>query len=254
VTRGATILMYHRVSTAAAEPIEGDYAIPTDLFERHLDVLVRLAIPVVPLSALREPATGARVVLTFDDGCETDAGVALPALRRRGFAGAFFVNPARVGEPGRLDWPQLARLRDAGMRIGSHGLDHVLFDELGDRELERQLVGSKRLLEDRLGVPIDALSLPGGSGGQRAARRARELGYAWVLGSRPGLARTPPVAPLPRFAIRAGHRESAFEALVRQRPGPRLWLAARWTLTRLLRAGLGNRGWERFRGRWVGGG
>lgn len=224
----AVILMYHRLRTDDIHPSEGDYAISADLFGAHLQAILRTGHKVVGLEELaRGLPAGPSVILTFDDGCDTDVTVALPRLQELSLPGAFFVNPALVGRPGVLDWKGVRRLADAGMTVGSHGLDHTLLDELASQELERQLVESRHILQDQLGRSVDALSLPGGTGGRRALRVARDAGYRLVFGSRPGRVREPrDDRPLSRFAIRRGHGPGRIQALARQRG----WVLASTTL------------------------
>ncbi len=238
----AVVLMYHRVSLDDARPDEGDFALPTGLFEQQMRRLVSEGRPVVSLARL---AAGdfedGSVVLTFDDGCDTDVAVALPHLLELRFPAAFFLNPATVGERGRLGWPQVERLAAAGMRIGSHGLDHTLLDSLAPGEIERQLELSRRLLEERLGAEIDALSLPGGTGGRAALEAACRLGYRLVLGSRPGrVARGPLPLPVPRHAVRRRHGMEGFCAAVEQRFGFRLAQALRYRALQALRTAIGS--------------
>jgi peptidoglycan/xylan/chitin deacetylase (PgdA/CDA1 family) len=244
----AAVLMYHRVGLPF-EPEEGDYALPPKSFERQMELLASQRRAVVSLPALAAGTfRDGSVALTFDDGCETDATVVLPVLSALGFAAAFFINPGRLGRAGRLSWRQVEALAAAGMQIGSHGLDHTLLDGLPAPELERQLAFSKSLLEERLGREVDALSLPGGTGGRRALAMARALGYRLVLGSQPGLVRSWAVPSLfPRYAIRSGLGLDGFRALVEQRAAFRLAQALRHGALHLLRAGLGQDAYARWR-------
>jgi peptidoglycan/xylan/chitin deacetylase (PgdA/CDA1 family) len=244
----AVVLMYHRVDRTGARPEEGDFALPTALFRRQIEWLAAERRPVVPLSALAagDFADGS-VLLTFDDGCDTDASVALPRLLEKGFPATFFVNPATVGQDGRLGWAEIERLAASGMRVGSHGLDHTLLDGLAAGEVERQLEDSRRVLEERLGTPIDALSLPGGTGGRAAVETARRVGYRIVLGSRPGRVVAGRLAlPLPRHAVRGRHGLAGFRAAVEQRTGFRLLQAARYRALSALRALIGSRAYVRW--------
>lgn len=245
----ATILMYHRLSDPPFDREEGDYVLPPALFEAQMRRLARDARAVVGLEALRRGAFPERAVaLSFDDGCESDVTLAAPLLRALGFTAAFFVNPARVGQPGRASWDALRALARDGFVVGSHGLDHTLFDALSDDALRHQLVESRRWLEAELGGVVDALSLPGGSGGARAGRLAREAGYRTVLGSRPGVvAGTATDAILPRLAMRSGHGLPGFLAAVDQRPGFLLPLALRYRVAHGLRGLIGAPAYARLR-------
>jgi peptidoglycan/xylan/chitin deacetylase (PgdA/CDA1 family) len=249
----AVVLMYHRVAEAGAAAVEGDYALPRPLFEAQVRWLAASGRPVLALHALleRERPDGG-VCLTFDDGCETDATVAGPLLRALRLPAAFFVNPALVGSPGRASWDELRALAEAGFAIGSHGLDHTLLGPLAAGGLTHQLVESRRLIESGLGRPVAALSLPGGSGGARVLRAAREAGYRLVLGSRPGVVRGPAgYAVVPRVALRRGHGLDGFRAAAEQRGGFLLRQQLRFGAAHAGRALVGVRAYGRLRALWL---
>jgi peptidoglycan/xylan/chitin deacetylase (PgdA/CDA1 family) len=250
----AVVLMYHRVAERPFAPDEGDYVVPPEVFVGQMDLLAAEGRKVV-LPSVETPSSGDAVVLTFDDGCASDVTTVLPELRARDFRAAFFVNPERLGAPGFMSGEDLRALADAGMVVGSHGLDHTLLDDLPEPELVRQLQRSRELLERRLGRPVEWLSLPGGTGGARAVALARRLGYRLVFGSRPGrvdLRRLPDLVP--RFAVRRGHAVAGFRAIVEQRRGPRLRAAAVFQAKQLLRSALGGSRYARWRRLSLGGG
>ena len=62
--------------------------------------------------------------LTFDDGNASDLAVALPVLSRYGLRAQFFVVAGRLGQRGSLPAEGLRTLVEAGMSIGSHGMQH----------------------------------------------------------------------------------------------------------------------------------
>jgi hypothetical protein len=175
------------------------------------------------------------------------AGPLLLALR---LPAAFFVNPALVGKEGRATWDEIRSLATQGFAIGSHGFDHTLLDGLGRAELERQVAGSKQEIEERLGRPVEALSLPGGTGGERARTLARAAGFRLVLGSRPGALRGKAEdAVLPRITLRRRHGLEGFRAAVERRPLFVLRQQARYALTLAGRRLLGTGGYARLRAR-----
>jgi peptidoglycan/xylan/chitin deacetylase (PgdA/CDA1 family) len=251
VTPRAVVLLYHRLSDRPLDPDEGAYVLPPSLFEAQVRDLAASPRPVVSLAGLAEGRyDDGAVALTFDDGCDSDARVAGPLLRALGLPAAFFVNPALVGKEARVTWDDLRSLAAQGFAIGSHGLDHTLLDGLAPSELERQVAGSKREIEERLGRPVDALSLPGGTGGERARRLARAVGYRLVLGSRPGPLRgRGDDSVLPRFALRREQGLEGFRAAVDRKHRFVLRQQARYALTLAGRRLLGTTGYARLRAR-----
>jgi peptidoglycan/xylan/chitin deacetylase (PgdA/CDA1 family) len=246
--------MYHRVSDPPHDPEEGGYVLAPEAFAAQVRWLAASGRAVVPLRSLADAARpDGSVVLTVDDGCDSDARVVAPLLESLGLTATFFVTAARVGEPGRAAWPDLRALAAGGFEVGAHGLDHVLFADLGEEALRRQLEESKRRLEDGVGRAVTALALPGGSGGERARRAARAAGYRLVVGSRPGLVRGPaPDRVLPRFAVRGAGGFRAFRHAVEQRTLFRLREGTRHATLHLAREALGTRAYGRLRARLQG--
>jgi peptidoglycan/xylan/chitin deacetylase (PgdA/CDA1 family) len=253
--------MYHRLGSGrlpGREEGEDVYAVSPESFGAHLEALeaarARVIDPELLCSLPGGSLAGAEpaVCLTFDDGNRSDHSVALPALRPRGWRALFFIVPAWVGEPGYMTWPEVRELRREGMGVGAHGFDHARLAHLDDSGIRHQLREARRQMEGELGAPPAALSLPGGSGGRRAVRLAREEGFVLVANSDPRLARPDSgVAPLPRFALRRGDSPETVRALAEQR---RL-VVGRWRLRHLLlnslRGLLGERHYARVRNLWV---
>jgi hypothetical protein len=132
--------------------------------------------------------------------------------------------------------------------MSSHGLDHTLLGGLPPPELGRQFSGWKRWLEKRFAGPVEALALPGGSGGARVRRAAAEAGYCLVLGSRPGTVRGSAALGIQsRLGLRRGYGLSGFRVAVDQRAPFLLWQALQYRILQAGRSLLGARAYGRLR-------
>ena len=122
------------------------------------------------------------VVLTFDDGYKNHLDRVVPLLVRYRFSGTFFVTVNLVGKPGYVTWEDLKRMVFLGMEIGSHGVNHRALTQLSREEIETEVIDSKRIIEQKLGVPVISLAAPGGFWNQMVADAVRKAGYeaAWV--------------------------------------------------------------------------
>ena len=141
-------------------------------------------------SVLDSVAGRSDVRITFDDGNASDVEHALPALRRRGLTGTFFVVASRIGTPGFLDADDLCELSRAGMTIGSHGMSHRPWRRLDGRELREELLDARRLLEEIVGRPVTRAACPFGSYDRHVLRSLRRCGYLQVYTSDRGTARS----------------------------------------------------------------
>lgn len=154
------------------------------------------------------------VLLTFDDGFAHQAE-AVPLLEEYGAPAVFFVTTRHVENS--TDWLPFVRRQIAehgtgtaseedlhalfdGMSrdqlaacagsprvtIGSHTVSHPFLTRCDDDELRRELVASRRCLEELTGETVDLLAYPGGDYDARVAEAAREAGYraAFVEDSR----------------------------------------------------------------------
>jgi peptidoglycan/xylan/chitin deacetylase (PgdA/CDA1 family) len=162
------IYNFHSVGTERDE-----FAIPVSDFERLVGQQHTISLHEL---AAGEFAPG-DVVLTFDDGFEDALTTVLPILKARGMRGTFFIVTDWVGKPGFLDWAGIEKLRDAGMEIGSHTVDHARLAELREGRVESELRDSKRILQERLHIPIEAVAYPYNSVRAWIIDAARDAGY-----------------------------------------------------------------------------
>ena len=153
---GVPILMYHSVG-----PSGGPLAVSPDELDGHLDFLAQQGHGQLP----RNP-----IVLTFDDGYEDAFTEVLPRLQARGQRATFFIVSGYTAEDETqrftlarhtyLVWPEVRRLKTAGMEIGSHTIHHGKLTRMGKHELRAEVVDSKGALERGLGAPVEFFAYP----------------------------------------------------------------------------------------------
>ena len=72
---------------------------------------------------------------------------------------------------------QLDELNKAGMAVQSHTMTHPLLGQLDSDEISKELMNSKRYLEERLSCSVDFISLPYGSYNGSYKKVAIDCGY-----------------------------------------------------------------------------
>lgn len=180
-------ICFHGIGSPQRDLEEGeaDYWISEDFFHALMD----------------EVATWPDVDLSFDDSNASDVRFGLPALQGRGLAATFFILAGRLNSSGSLDPAQVRLLAESGMRIGSHGMDHVPWRGLSDTAAIRELVEARAMLADVVGAPVDDAALPLGRYDRLLLSRLRQLGYRSVHTS--DRRRADPTAWMkPRFSVR----------------------------------------------------
>jgi peptidoglycan/xylan/chitin deacetylase (PgdA/CDA1 family) len=171
------VLMYHRVSQRRIDA----FTIPPRRLQRHLALLMaryQVVSPDVVLRSMeaRSPLPDRAVLLTFDDAYLDYHENAYPLLRGMGLQALLFVPTDHIGDrragsgPGQvdaafqgrtLDWKHLREMQDV-FTIGSHGMSHQMLTRLPRATAAREIVESKRLLEDRLSATVSFFSYPYG--------------------------------------------------------------------------------------------
>jgi peptidoglycan/xylan/chitin deacetylase (PgdA/CDA1 family) len=190
------------------------------------------------------------VVITFDDGCETDLTVAAPLLLSRGFNATFYLVAGFVGHQGYLSAAQATELAELGFEIGCHSMTHAYLAGLTEKELKIEVVEAKDRLEQILGRRVDHFSCPGGRWSSRVRGVARQAGYQTVATSRVGTnsAHSDPFR-LSRVAILRGLMPADF-ARVSNGRGLALQRFAQ-SLRAVAQRALGDSRYDRLRGLWL---
>lgn len=182
------ILMYHNISDDALDP----WAVLPQMFVAQMDWLAKHRYPVLSLSQVlndfdRGRANRKSIVLTFDDGYVDFLENAVPILKNHAFSAILFVvagetggvsywRPPELRRP-LLDWQALQEVVKLGHEVGSHGLYHRDLTQLTLKELETEVYISRQVIEQRLGVKVDAFAYPWGLYTPQVVDVVRKAGY-----------------------------------------------------------------------------
>jgi peptidoglycan/xylan/chitin deacetylase (PgdA/CDA1 family) len=187
----------------SADADEAPCWVPVDWFEAIL-----AAAPV-----------GGPIEVTFDDGNVSDVDVALPRLLDAGRTAAFFVLAGQLETPGFLSLDGVKRLEQSGMTVGSHGLHHRDWRRVDGSELAAEVDGSRQVLSNVVGRPVDLVAIPFGSYDRRVLRAARRT-YKRVFTSDGGPSRAAGWL-VPRTTVRTDRPLAHWLALVSDGVPPR---------------------------------
>lgn len=192
------VAMYHSITDTDDDPYQ--VTVSPVRFARQLHWLGDRGLRGVSVRELLDATAAGRarglVGLTFDDGYADFLDSALPLLRRHGFTATVFVLPGRLG--GDNAWDErgprkplltedaIARIAEAGMEIGSHGLRHTSLVTADDATLAEDTRRSRELLSEITGTPTDGYCYPYGDVDARAIRAVREAGYRYGCAISPG--------------------------------------------------------------------
>lgn len=188
------ILMYHYIRTVdeGEDPLGYRLSITPEVFAQQMEWLHTNDYTPIRMDMLSACLRGQTtcpenpVALTFDDGYADAATAALPILKQYGFVATFYVVINFIGQPGYMTWEQIELMRDSGMEIGSHTISHADLTVLSLEEAQAQVVDSRQILEERLGIPILSFCYPIGSYNPEVAELVRDAGYTSAVTVIPG--------------------------------------------------------------------
>lgn len=165
------ILMYHYIRELPPNtPDQLGYglSVAPKLFDDQLAYLARAGYQSISMDELVShmtkgtPLPPKPVVLTFDDGYADFYSAAWPLLKKDHFSATAYIVVDFVGRPGYMSWQQLHELRDSGVEIGAHTMDHVDLAIQAPPQAKRQIAESRQILQQRLGGPVDSFAYPSG--------------------------------------------------------------------------------------------
>ena len=242
------VMMYHHVrepGPGLSDAASLRYAVSPVEFEKQLDYLNQNGYTTIDSRtldhALRtgEQLPAKSVMLTFDDGWETQFTIVYPLLKARGMTGVFFVHTGAIGdEPGSaMSWSDVCRMEEDGMDIESHTLSHPSLPRLEPEALRRELVESRTILEAKLGRPVMALAYPFGDFTDREIEATRHAGYRIAFSTEVGLVqRLDEPLEIHRTIVTFSDTTDDFAIKLTERDGGRTLLDYRPSITPAIRA------------------
>jgi peptidoglycan/xylan/chitin deacetylase (PgdA/CDA1 family) len=224
------VLLYHRFEQ---NPRPKDLlAIAPEEFEKEMQEIKDAGFTVIPMQDFIAWRRGDKniparsCIITIDDGYVSGYDTAWPILKKFGYPFTMFMYIDYINSGGKsISWDQLAEMRDDGVDIECHTYSHSRLDDPGHgvdlttklrvekdiqtlgREgwLHKEVVDSKKMLEQQLGIKVNAFAYPYGNGSNNPHIRqvVKDAGYDVafnVYGRRNGYS-YPPFDQIGRYAI-----------------------------------------------------
>jgi peptidoglycan/xylan/chitin deacetylase (PgdA/CDA1 family) len=169
-TQPVPILMYHVIAAPPpGAPFPGLYVEPAE-FAEQMQALKRAGWHAVTLDQVQAYwrrgvplGAGKPIVISFDNGYNSQYTQALPVLRRLGWVGD--ENLQLTGLPpsqGGLGPEQIRGLLTAGWELDTQGISHADLITLDAEELHQQVALARQTLQQRYHVPVNWFCYPSG--------------------------------------------------------------------------------------------
>lgn len=209
----APILMYHVINPPPeGAPFPGLY-VPKPEFAEQMRALYEAGFYAVTQEQLWSHwhegmplPKGKPIVISFDNGYQSQYTNAVPVLRRYGWKGV--ENIQLSGLPpsqGGLSQSEVHGLLDAGWELDTQGYSHAELPALGASELHFQVATARKTVQRRYHVPARWFCYPSGHYDATVLAAVREAGYRGSTTVIPGWA-SPSNDPyrLPRLRVLGG--------------------------------------------------
>ena len=209
------ILMYHQVKdlppTAGLEDLT--WTVSPASLDAQLGYLADKGYVTISLDQMLDGLAGKAalpakaVVITFDDGWRTQYTNALPMLKKHKQTATFYVVSTYMGYGAYFDWDMTTEIKNAGMTIAGHTLDHANLPTLSAAALDRELRDSKAALESKLGITVNHFAYPYGAYNDAVVEAVKRAGYRSAATLNPVLVKNP-VSSLLLPRIRVSYKET----------------------------------------------
>jgi peptidoglycan/xylan/chitin deacetylase (PgdA/CDA1 family) len=192
------IFGYHRFVNSVKRP---DTEITPAAFEAQMQELKNKNISVIPMQDFLAWRRGEKAIpsksaiITFDDGWKSQHEVAWPILKKFNYPVTLFIytegiKPGHFSGGESMSWEQLAEMRDAGVDIQGHTATHSdlrkpydkvakkkLSPEEYEQWLDKEINGSKQMIEQKLGVKVNCFAVPYGFHNAHIEEVVMKAGY-----------------------------------------------------------------------------
>lgn len=110
-----------------------------------------------------------------------------PVLKKHHLLGTFFIYTNAIGKKHYFTWDEARELAGAGMTIGGHSKTHPYLWKITDWDtLRTEIIASKKMIEEKLGKPVDYFAYPFGRWNAMAVQVVEEGGYKLARSSYEG--------------------------------------------------------------------
>jgi peptidoglycan/xylan/chitin deacetylase (PgdA/CDA1 family) len=243
------ILMYHAIQPAPFGAAEPDLFVPEGEFEDEMRWLSDHGYNGVTLDQVfaawdrGAPIPAHPVVVSFDDGLQSQYAGARPMLERLHWPGVLNLAINHL-DSGDITAAEVRELISEGWELDAHTFSHVDVTTLDPAQLEHEVGESRTYLQHKFGVPVDFFCYPAGAYDEAAIQAVKAAGYLGATTTEEGLA-TPGEDPelLSRVRVKPGDGANGLAEKVAAGPSTRIHTFKRAGTGTGRGGGMGDRLW-----------
>ena len=173
------VLLYHQVALTTIEEDHVRLSVTSKDFEAQMKYLYGRGYQTITLddyiakSDLHLIDGIKRIAITFDDGYLDNYQNAFPILKKYQFSATIFIITNFIGkirswELGKhpchyMDWSHIQEMVQNGISFQSHSRNHPDLTKIDLPEALKEIVDSRKAIEDKLGIPVHHFAYPYGN-------------------------------------------------------------------------------------------
>lgn len=186
------ILMYHYIGNNPnpSDTSRDNLSVSPDIFDQQMDYLAKNGYNPITLDTMMAGLSGQialsekSVVLTFDDGYIDFYYNAFPILQKYGFRSVVFIPTGLIENKSYLTWDMISKMQSSGLvSFEAHSVSHAHLPSITKNEQIYEVKMSKKILSEKLNVPINFIAYPYGALNTEVINTVREAGYVGALGT-----------------------------------------------------------------------
>ncbi len=199
------ILLYHQIGDRPINNTNLDCFCSITEFNNQMNFLKKENFKVVSLNKAIDLIKNCEsikdnyIVLTFDDGCDSFLKFVYPTLESLNYPASIYpitgflgkkleINGKKYDNLKVLSKNNLIELNKLGIHIGAHSKHHFKLSKLPILKAETEIIKSKLVLEQLLGINIDSFSFPHGDYNKEILFLIEQIGFSNSLTCKAGFA------------------------------------------------------------------
>lgn len=190
------ILTYHNIGYG-----RGGFFVTPENFIKQMEYIKKNGYQVITLDELvrsikdKKSLKRNKVVITLDDGYKDNFEYAYPVLKRFGFPATIFIITDLIGKGSMwkgkefLNWDEVIAMSKDKISFGGHTKTHFYLGFIKDEKAAfEEVAGSKKAIEQKIGMPADYFCYPGGGFNEKAKALVAQAGYKGACTTNRGFA------------------------------------------------------------------
>ena len=217
--KGIPVLYYHSVNQNSTNEV----IITPKLLKEHLSYLKDEGYTSLTMSDLakhlieNEPIPEKSVLITFDDGYMDNYYNAFPILKELNLTATIFCIANDLNGEYYLAKNAIKEMSDYGIDIQSHTVNHPHLNQLTYSEQLKEMINSKKILEEILKKEVYAIAYPFGDFNEDTIKAAKEAGYKLGFTTNRGLSdKDDNLFKLDRIYISSNYNLDTFKTVLKE--------------------------------------